>query len=136
VVEFSSQQEAVRVFVAWQLFCATACTLSWRCLECVVLTLCWPLHDAGNIASIYLVDAWGRKLTTAACLAGACVAALLFAAAPAQGVWPLLAACAFNAISTGGWNALDLLSAELYPTAVRSTLAEMCWYYFCLHVEL
>jgi VNT family MFS transporter (synaptic vesicle glycoprotein 2) len=47
------------------------------------------------------------------------VAALGFAAAPADPVWSVVAACVFNAISVGGWNALDLLSAELFPTEVR-----------------
>eukprot|EP00798_Chlamydomonas_sp_ICE-L_P025299 gene25299-10953_t len=75
----------------------------------------------GNIASFYLVDAIGRRLTACVCMAVACVCALLFAAAPAHGVWPLVAACVFNGISVGGWNSLDLISAELYPTSVRST---------------
>eukprot|EP00883_Tetradesmus_obliquus_P001403 jgi/Sobl393_1/11479/SZX61996.1 len=75
----------------------------------------------GNIASIFMVDRLGRRWTACLCLAGACLAALGFAAAPADPVWSVVAACVFNAISVGGWNALDLLSAELFPTEVRST---------------
>jgi len=75
---------------------------------------------AGNIVSVYLVDWLGRRLTACVCLAGACVSALAFAAAPPTGAWALVAACVFNGISVGGWNALDLISAELYPTSVRS----------------
>eukprot|EP00879_Flechtneria_rotunda_P009853 GHRR01010305.1.p1 GENE.GHRR01010305.1~~GHRR01010305.1.p1 ORF type:complete len:541 (+),score=182.46 GHRR01010305.1:268-1890(+) len=75
----------------------------------------------GNIASIYMVDMLGRRITACVCLAGACVCALAFAAAPAAPFWSVFAACMFNAISVGGWNALDLLSAELFPTEVRST---------------
>ncbi|EFJ41242.1 hypothetical protein VOLCADRAFT_68484, partial [Volvox carteri f. nagariensis] len=75
----------------------------------------------GNLASIWLVDRLGRRLTACVCMAGACVCALLFAAAPAQGVWPLLAACVFNGVSVGGWNSLDMISAELYPTSLRSS---------------
>ena len=30
-------------------------------------------------------------------------------------------ACAFNALSVGGWNALDLFTSEAFPTEVRST---------------
>jgi MFS family permease len=77
---------------------------------------------AGNIASIFMVDRLGRRLTACICLAGACVAALGFAAAPADPVWSVVAACVFNAISVGGWNALDLLSAELFPTEVRRSI--------------
>ena len=51
-------------------------------------------------------------------MAGACVFALLFAAAPAHGVWPVVAGCVFNGVSVGGWNALDMMTAELYPTTV------------------
>ncbi len=36
--------------------------------------------------------------------------------------WPLVAACVFNGISVGGWNALGLISAELFPTSVRRTV--------------
>ncbi len=76
------------------------------------------LASAGNLASIWLVDRLGRRLTACVCMAGACCCALLFAAAPAQGAWPLLAACVFNGVSVGGWNSLDMISAELYPTSV------------------
>ena len=31
----------------------------------------------------------------------------------------LLISCVFGAVSTVGWNALDVLQAELFPTAVR-----------------
>lgn len=75
----------------------------------------------GNIASLYMVDRLGRRLTCCLCLAGACIAALLFAQAPAHGAWPLVAACFFNGISVGGWNSLDVVTTELYPTAVRAS---------------
>lgn len=65
-----------------------------------------------------MVDLLGRRLTACICLAGACGAALLFAFAPADPVWSVAAACIFNGISVGGWNALDLLSAELFATEV------------------
>ncbi|KAG2490792.1 hypothetical protein HYH03_010714 [Edaphochlamys debaryana] len=75
----------------------------------------------GNLASIWLVDRLGRRLTACICMAGACACALLFAAAPARGAWPLLAACVFNGVSVGGWNSLDMISAELYPTSLRAS---------------
>ena len=31
----------------------------------------------------------------------------------------LLISCLFGAVSTVGWNAIDVLQAELFPTAVR-----------------
>lgn len=70
---------------------------------------------------MFLVDWLGRRLTCCVCMAGACACALLFAAAPATGVWPTVAACVFNGISVGGWNSLDMISAELYPTSIRAT---------------
>ena len=33
----------------------------------------------------------------------------------------MLCACLFNALSVSGWNALDLLSAESFPTRARAT---------------
>jgi MFS family permease len=65
-----------------------------------------------------MVDCLGRRLTACVCLVGACVAALAFAFAPPQPLWSVTAACIFNGISVGGWNALDLLSAELFATEV------------------
>jgi MFS family permease len=96
----------------------------------MLLSHCLTHHDrlslnmhAGNIASIFMVDWLGRRLTACICLAGACVAALLFAFAPADPFWSVTAACIFNGISVGGWNALDLLSAELFATEVRPEAA-------------
>ncbi|KAG1670420.1 hypothetical protein FOA52_010155 [Chlamydomonas sp. UWO 241] len=75
----------------------------------------------GNLASLWLIDRLGRRLTCVVCMAAGCVAALAFAAAPAGGAWPTIAAMVFNGVSVPGWNALDAISAELYPTSVRST---------------
>jgi hypothetical protein len=81
----------------------------------------------------------GRRKTLAVCMAAAAVAAGLFAAAPAMAaaaagggsssggdgssstsLWRIYVACAciFNALSVGGWNALDLYCAEAFPTQV------------------
>jgi len=95
----------------------------------------------GNVASAFMVDWLGRRKTLAVCMAAAAVAAGLFALAPsiaaaagrggggddesrdAASLWRVYVACAciFNALSVGGWNALDLYCAEAFPTAVRST---------------
>lgn len=97
----------------------------------------------GNVASAFMVDRIGRRKTLASCMAAAALAAGLFAAAPSMAaaaaaaggrgggddaasdasLWRVYVACAcvFNALSVGGWNALDLYCAEAFPTAVRST---------------
>ncbi|KAI8476890.1 MAG: major facilitator superfamily domain-containing protein [Monoraphidium minutum] len=75
----------------------------------------------GNLASWYLVDRIGRRWTTCGGLAASGAAALAFAFAPPTSGWSLAAAAAFNGISVAGWNALALLAAELYPTALRSS---------------
>lgn len=68
-----------------------------------------------------MVEWVGRRLTACICMAAACLCALMFAMAPASGALALAAACVFNGISVGGWNSLDVVSAELYPTVVRSS---------------
>jgi len=76
----------------------------------------------GNLLSVWLIDRVGRRATLAASLAGGAAAALLFAFAPGgRGGLALGAACAFNGVSVGAWNALDTYSAEVLPTAVRTT---------------
>eukprot|EP00955_Chlamydomonas_euryale_P071583 361118-Chlamydomonas_euryale.AAC.2 len=63
----------------------------------------------GNLASLWLIDRLGRRGTCVVCMAGGCACALAFAAAPASGVWPTLAAACFNGVSVPGWNALDAI---------------------------
>jgi MFS family permease len=79
----------------------------------------------GNVASAFAVDVVGRRTTVAWCSATASLAAAAFAVVGGGGVsgWGgyVACACVFNALSVGGWNALDLWSAEAFPTATRST---------------
>ena len=89
----------------------------------------------GNVASAFSVDSFGRVKTLLVGALGACASALAFAAVAAVsrdgGVakttekddWYtfVLCACLFNALSVSGWNALDLLSAESFPTRARAT---------------
>ena len=84
----------------------------------------------GNVASAYSVDAVGRVRTLLFGTCGACASALAFAVLAAtvgdideEKKWVafVLCACTFNALSVGGWNALDLLSAESFPTFSRAT---------------
>jgi hypothetical protein len=62
----------------------------------------------GNVLSVVMIDAWGRRATLAAGLSAGALCALAFAAVPrnANGA-ALAAACAFNGASVGAWNALD-----------------------------
>eukprot|EP00898_Chlorokybus_atmophyticus_P007919 jgi/Chlat1/8128/Chrsp75S07560 len=75
----------------------------------------------GNIISLRLVDSIGRRWTLAGCMMAGGVSAILFAAAPSGQVWSVAAGCLFNGVSIGGWNALDLYSAESFPTSVRTS---------------
>ena len=62
----------------------------------------------GNIASVFMVEKMGRRMTLAVSMCAGGLAALLFAAAPPGPVWSVTAGCIFNGVSIGGWNALDL----------------------------
>ena len=74
----------------------------------------------GNILSIYLVDRVGRKslLASSMVLSGLSVFFLWFVETHWQSI---LMSCLFGAISVCGFNMLDVLQTELYPTEVRST---------------
>lgn len=74
----------------------------------------------GNLLTILVMDKVGRKplLASSMVLAGITVFCLPVVRNKTQN---LLISCAFGAVSTVGWNALDVLQAELFPTAVRST---------------
>jgi len=77
----------------------------------------------GNLLSLWLIDAVGRRRTLAYSLAGGAGAALLFAFAPpgsGQGL-QLFAACLFNGVSVAAWNGLDAYSSEVLPTSLRTT---------------
>ncbi|XP_045197284.2 synaptic vesicle glycoprotein 2C-like isoform X2 [Mercenaria mercenaria] len=74
----------------------------------------------GNILTILIMDKVGRKplLSTSMVLAGVTV---FFLPIVHSKVHNLLISCAFGAVTTVGWNSIDVLQAELFPTAVRST---------------
>ena len=81
----------------------------------------------GNALSLVLIDTLGRRATLAASLAAGALCALAFAAVPRENARAALAAaCAFNGVSVGAWNALDTYSAEVMPTAVRTTGLGLC----------
>lgn len=74
----------------------------------------------GNLLTIFLMDKIGRKplLVISMMAAGVTV---FFLPIVHNKIQNLLISCTFGAVSTVGWNALDVLQAELFPTSVRST---------------
>lgn len=75
----------------------------------------------GNVASAWLVDRVGRRLSACGAMALAALAAVAFAMAPPVPAVALASACVFNGVSVVAWNAIDLLLAESFPTAVRAS---------------
>lgn len=76
----------------------------------------------GNIASFMLIEKIGRKKLLAYSMLLAAASGFLFAFTQQNTVWlAVIAACAFNAFSVSGWNSLDALSTESFPTNYRTT---------------
>ncbi|CBJ25636.1 conserved unknown protein [Ectocarpus siliculosus] len=73
----------------------------------------------GNVASIFLVEQVGRKPLLSASMVLAAVAASVFALGSGSGAAVVVSGCLFNAFITCGWNALDVVSTEAFPTAAR-----------------
>merc|ERR1719414_1450753 len=74
----------------------------------------------GNIWTIIMMDKLGRKffLVLSMVLSGGCA---FFIYLVTSSTANLLLSCAFGFVSTMGFNALDCLGIELFPTNVRST---------------
>lgn len=70
--------------------------------------------------AILVLDRAGRKATLVASMAGSAVCAIGFAFARTQAT-VLAASCLLSAVSVGSWNALDALSVESFPSAMRSS---------------
>lgn len=75
----------------------------------------------GNLVSILLVDKYGRKnlLFFGMVLSGLCTVG--FALEKKEKYLVVLCAALFNCFSIIGWNSLDCLSVEMFPTAVRTS---------------
>lgn len=74
----------------------------------------------GNLFAFLLIDHIGRKTM----LAGSMVLSglsVFFIAILSSSTQSLIFSCIFGAISTIGWDALDVIGVELYPTELRST---------------
>jgi putative MFS transporter len=86
----------------------------------VLLALVALAQFPGYAASLWLVEAWGRKPTLAAFLALGGVSALTFALARSTGVY--VAALFFvGFFNLGAWGAVYPYTSELFPTRLRST---------------
>ena len=74
----------------------------------------------GNIITILIIDRVGRKLLLSGSMivSAGCVFLLYVVESSSAG---LALTCTFSGVSTVGWNAIDVLQAEVFPTHVRST---------------
>jgi MFS family permease len=75
----------------------------------------------GNIISIMYVETVGRRSLLAYGMAIAAMAAFGFAIDTKHKETVVFFAALFNAFSTVGWNSLDCLSVESFPTKVRTS---------------
>jgi MFS family permease len=75
----------------------------------------------GNLISIVFVEKYGRRnlLCWGMCLAALC--SVLFAFNYTNSIYVVIFSSLFNAFSTAGWNSLDCLSVESFPTVVRTS---------------
>ncbi|KAL9181556.1 hypothetical protein ACHAXT_010361 [Thalassiosira profunda] len=84
----------------------------------------------GNIISILYSDRWGRKRLLVWSLLGASGGLAVFALLVYWGgggtFGIVLSACIFQMLSIVSWNAIDILSGELFPTRVRSAGMGVC----------
>ena len=75
----------------------------------------------GNIISVWLVDSLGRRWLLTIGMVLAAVSVLGFALDQKDAAVVVLSASLFNAFSVMGWNSLDCLSAEAFPTRSRTS---------------
>ena len=93
----------------------------------------------GNLVSMIFSDKYGRKKILIASLVGAACGLGIFATtvfagsreqndeySNTQTFLIVLCACAFQAFGTIAWNTIDILTAELFPTNVRSAGMGLC----------
>lgn len=75
----------------------------------------------GNVISLLLIDRYGRRALLGWGMGLAGLSSLGFALDTKDAAVVVLFASLFNAFSTQGWNSLDCLSVEMFPTEVRSS---------------
>jgi MFS family permease len=77
----------------------------------------WP----GNIISVMYIESIGRKRLLAVTMTLAAMSAVGFAVDKGNAIVVVVCASLFNACSIAGWNSLDCLQAESFPTVVRTS---------------
>jgi MFS family permease len=75
----------------------------------------------GNLVSIWLIDRIGRRWLLTIGMVLAAVSVLGFALDQSDASVVVLSASLFNAFSVIGWNSLDCLAAEAFPTRSRTS---------------
>jgi MFS family permease len=86
----------------------------------------------GNIVSFLVVDRIGRLPMLVWSLVFSAAANVTFAwyvrndSENVNTMAIVLSACAFQAFESGAWNALDVMTGEIFPTKVRSTAIGVC----------
>lgn len=75
----------------------------------------------GNIVSIWLIDRVGRRWLLTIGMVLAAISVLGFALDQKDASVVVLSASLFNAFSVVGWNSLDCLAAEAFPTRSRTS---------------
>lgn len=75
----------------------------------------------GNLLTIAFIDSVGRKRMLSGGMILAAISVVGFAVDSSDVVVVLLSSSLFNCFSTMGWNALDCLTCECFPTRVRTT---------------
>jgi MFS family permease len=75
----------------------------------------------GNMFAIYYIDILGRRKLLCYGMVLAAFSALGFAFGTSIPSVVVTCACLFNAFSVAGWNALDCMSVENFPTDIRTT---------------
>jgi putative MFS transporter len=74
----------------------------------------------GYAVAAWLIEAWGRRITLAAFLAGSAVSAALFGLADTPATI-IAAGMALSFFNLGAWGALYAIGPEMYPTPVRGS---------------
>ena len=75
----------------------------------------------GNVVAYYTIEVYGRRRLLSYGMSLAGVAAIMFALNPKNAVVVVTCASLFNAASVVGWNSLDCLSVESFPTGARGS---------------
>ena len=95
----------------------------------------------GNILAAVLMDKSGRASLLTGSILAASLSLVAFAYVAAHqsrdddgshhvttisSSWIILAACSFQCFTIASWNAIDVLTSELFPTSIRSTGMGVC----------